>query len=43
VILRSIFLKGVGLAALWPQALGLTACGLVLLGLAIARSTKRVS
>jgi AcrR family transcriptional regulator len=31
------------LATLWPQALGLTACGLVLLGLAIARSTRRVS
>jgi drug efflux transport system permease protein len=43
VILRSIFLKGVGLTTLWPQALGLAACGLVLLGLAIARSTKRVS
>jgi drug efflux transport system permease protein len=43
VILRSIFLKGVGLATLWPEALGLTACGFVLLGLAIARSTKRAS
>jgi drug efflux transport system permease protein len=43
VILRSIFLKGVGLDTLWPDALGLTACGVVLLALAIARSTKRVS
>jgi ABC-2 type transport system permease protein len=43
VILRSIFLKGVGIDTLWPQALGLAACGVVLLGLAIARSTKRVA
>ncbi len=43
VILRSIFLKGVGLETLWPQALGLTACGAALLALAVSRSTKRVS
>jgi len=41
VILRSIFLKGVGLAVLWPEALALTAWGLAMLSLAIARSTKR--
>ena len=41
VILRSIFLKGVGLSVLWPEALALTAWGLVILALAIARSTKR--
>ena len=41
VILRSIFLKGVGLEVLWPQALALPAWGLGMLGLAIARSTKR--
>jgi ABC-2 type transport system permease protein len=41
VILRSIFLKGVGLETLWPQALALTAWGLAVLALAIARSTKR--
>src|SRR5262249_22690122 len=41
VILRSIFLKGVGLETLWPQALALLAWGLCILGLAIARSTKR--
>jgi ABC-2 type transport system permease protein len=40
-ILRSIFLKGVGLETLWPQALALLAWGLGMLGLAIARSTKR--
>jgi ABC-2 type transport system permease protein len=43
VILRSIFLKGVGLETLWPQALGLTAWGVGILALAIARSTKRTA
>jgi len=41
VILRSIFLKGVGLDVLWPQALALAAWGTGILLLAIARSTKR--
>lgn len=41
VILRSIFLKGVGLETLWPQALALAAWGLAILALAVARSTKR--
>ena len=41
VIVRSIFLKGVGLDILWPQALALTAWGVGILALAIARSTKR--
>ncbi len=41
VILRSIFLKGVGLETLWPQALALAAWGVGILMLAIARSTKR--
>jgi ABC-2 type transport system permease protein len=41
VILRSIFLKGVGLETLWPQALALTGWGVAILGLAILRSTKR--
>ncbi len=43
VILRSIFLKGVGLETLWPQALSLAACGVGMLALAIARSRKRAS
>ena len=43
VILRSIFLKGVGLEAFWPQALALTAWGVGMLALAIARSTKRAA
>jgi drug efflux transport system permease protein len=41
VILRSIFLKGVGLEVLWPQALALTLWGVAILSLAIARSSKR--
>ena len=41
VILRSIFLKGVGLETLWPQALALAGWGIGVLLLAIARSSKR--
>jgi ABC-2 type transport system permease protein len=43
VIVRSIFLKGVGLETLWPQALALMAWGAAILTLAIARSTKRIA
>jgi ABC-2 type transport system permease protein len=43
VILRSIFLKGVGLETLWPQALALLGWGVAILLLAIARSTKRTA
>ncbi|MCC7417138.1 MAG: ABC transporter permease [Acidobacteria bacterium] len=42
VIVRSIFLKGVGLEILWPQALALTAWGVGILALAVARSSKRL-
>ena len=41
VIVRAIFLKGVGLETLWPQVAALTAWGVAMLSLAIARSTKR--
>lgn len=41
VIVRGIFLKGVGLDVLWPQALALLAWGVAILGLATMRSTKR--
>ena len=41
IILRGIFLKGVGLETLWPQALGLFAWGIVILTLAVLRSSKR--
>jgi ABC-2 type transport system permease protein len=43
VILRAIFLKGVGLEALWPQALALAAWGVAILWLAVLRSSKRAA
>ena len=43
VILRGIFLKGVGLEVLWPQAAALLAWGLAVLALATLRSTKRLA
>jgi ABC-2 type transport system permease protein len=42
VIVRGIFLKGVGLEILWPQALALFAWGVVVLALATLRSSKRL-
>jgi ABC-2 type transport system permease protein len=43
VIVRGIFLKGVGMEVLWPQALALLAWGLGILTLATLRSTKRAA
>ena len=43
VIVRGIFLKGVGLAVLWPEAVALGAWGAVVLTLAVLRSQKRVA
>jgi ABC-2 type transport system permease protein len=43
VILRGIFLKGVGLEILWPQVLALFAWGASVLTLATLRSSKRLS
>ena len=43
VILRGIFLKGVGLETFWPQAAALLAWGLGILTLATLRSSKRLS
>jgi ABC-2 type transport system permease protein len=43
VMLRGIFLKGVGLEVLWPQALALFAWGVAMLTLATLRSTKRLA
>ena len=42
VIVRGIFLKGIGLELLWPQALALAAWGGIVLSLAVMRSRKRV-
>ena len=43
VIVRGIFLKGVGLAVLWPQILALLTWGLVIVALAVARSRKTLA
>jgi len=43
VIVRGIFLKGIGLDLLWPQAAALAAWGAVVLALAVARSRKRMA
>jgi ABC-2 type transport system permease protein len=43
VIVRGIFLKGVGVDILWPQMAALLACGLVLITLATLRSSKRLA
>lgn len=42
VIVRGIFLKGVGLEVLWPQALAMLGFGTGILGLSIFRFRKRV-
>jgi ABC-2 type transport system permease protein len=43
IIVRGIFLKGVGLEILWPQVAALAAWGAVVLALAVARSRKRIA
>ena len=43
VILRGIFLKGIGLEVLWPQALALLGWGIAILTLATLRSAKRLA
>jgi len=42
VILRGVFLKGVGFAVLWPQALALLGLGVVILTLARLRFRRRL-
>jgi ABC-2 type transport system permease protein len=42
VILRGIFLKGVGLDVLWPQYAALAVLGLVLFAGAVVRFRKRL-
>jgi ABC-2 type transport system permease protein len=41
-IVRGIFLKGVGIETLWPDALALTGIGLAILSIAILRFRKHV-
>jgi ABC-2 type transport system permease protein len=43
VIVRGIFLKGIGLNLLWPQAAAMAAWGCVVLALAVMRSRKRTA
>jgi ABC-2 type transport system permease protein len=43
VILKGIFLKGVGLDVLWPQFAALAAMGSAILGLAVARFRKTLA
>jgi ABC-2 type transport system permease protein len=43
VILRGIFLKGVGMEVLWDETLALAVFGVVVLGLSIARFRKRIA
>ncbi len=43
VIVRDIFLKGVGLETFWPEAVALLAWGLGILALATLRSSKRLA
>jgi ABC-2 type transport system permease protein len=42
VIIRGIFLKGVGAEILWPQMVSLGALGIIVLGLSALRFTKRL-
>jgi ABC-2 type transport system permease protein len=43
VIVRGIFLKGIGLDLLWPQAAAMAAWGTAMLALAVMRSRKRAA
>jgi len=43
VIIRGIFLKGVGVAILWPQMLALLIIGAITLGLASRRFRKTLA
>jgi len=43
VIVRGIFLKGIGLEILWPQVAALSAWGIVVISLAVMRSRKTLN
>ena len=40
IVIRGVFLKGVGLAVLWPQMLALAVLGFLLLGISVLRFRK---
>jgi len=42
IIIRGIFLKGVGIGILWPQFTALFVIGVILLGGAVRRFRKRL-
>lgn len=43
IIIQDVFLKGVGLAVLWPQLLGLALLGITLLTLSVLRFRERLA
>ncbi len=43
IIIQDVFLKGVGLAVLWPQLLGLALLGIALLTLSVLRFQERLA
>jgi ABC-2 type transport system permease protein len=43
IIVRGIFLKGVGVAVLWPEILALFVWGVTIVALAVARSRKTLA
>jgi ABC-2 type transport system permease protein len=42
VIVRGLFLKGVGMSILWPQALALLIFGSIILSMSVMRFQKRL-
>ena len=43
IVVQGVFLKGAGVALLWPQMLSMTALGMIMVGLAVARFKKHVA
>ncbi len=43
IVTQGIFLKGAGVALLWPEMLSMTALGMAMLGLAVARFRRHVA
>ncbi len=43
VIIRGVFLKGVGLDVLWPELAALLALGVVVMGFAVSRFHKTLA
>ncbi len=43
IVVQGVFLKGAGVGLLWPQMLSMTALGMIMVGLAVARFKKHVA